>query len=273
MDTMKLTEFIVGVGRPVAYYPKLRIITGSTNATILLCQLLYWIGKERYTGEIFKTSEEITEETGLSYKEQKTARKNLIDNGLLEERYARLEHQIYYKPLLKAIDEKWRMTQQAIPESPDGTFGNDPSGCSLNSNTETTAEITHEIKSEEQASQESDLEIEPVHYFTEKVAEKIVTALTGWATIPSSNYHEIVRLLEAIYNRNDRDFDRTVADIKKYQASWETRRTKEGNFYRKANLLGYLEWCLTNELPPVAGEVREMTPEQRMADLVRRTSA
>ena len=70
---MKLTDFLSGVGRPVAYYPSLRRITGSTNATIFLCQLIYWKGKEADpNGWLYKESDEIEVETGLSYGEQKT---------------------------------------------------------------------------------------------------------------------------------------------------------------------------------------------------------
>jgi hypothetical protein len=43
---MKLTDFLQDVGRPVAFYPSLRRITGSTTATLFLCQLIYWKGKE-----------------------------------------------------------------------------------------------------------------------------------------------------------------------------------------------------------------------------------
>ena len=74
---MKLSQFLTDVGRPVAYHPKLKKITGSTTATILLCQFIYWRGKEsNKDGWLYKDSDEIEEETGLTYNEQKTARKN-----------------------------------------------------------------------------------------------------------------------------------------------------------------------------------------------------
>ena len=60
---MKLTDFLQDVGRPVAYYPSMRKITGSTNATILLCQLIYWCGKQRDpNGWIYKSVDEVEEE-------------------------------------------------------------------------------------------------------------------------------------------------------------------------------------------------------------------
>ena len=140
---MKLTDFLQDVGRPVAYYPKLRKITGSATATILLCQFIYWRGKEKdEDGWLYKTSDEIEKETGLSYKEQKTARKKLVEAGLMEEHYARLDHVLRFKLNLDAINEKWGKDESDNGEQPIGTFGNDPKGCSLISTTETTTENT-----------------------------------------------------------------------------------------------------------------------------------
>lgn len=138
---MKLTEFLQDVGRPIAYFPKLKRLTGSTTATILLCQFIYWIGKEAdKDGWLYKTSEEIEEETGLTYNEQKTARKALVEAGLLEEYYARLEHQLRFRVCLDKINEKWGNEQPQNGECDDSTFGNDESPRSLNSITEITTE-------------------------------------------------------------------------------------------------------------------------------------
>lgn len=139
---MKLTDFLQDVGRPVAYYPSLRKITGSTNATILLCQFIYWRGKESDpNGWLYKTAEDIEQETGLSYGEQKTARRDLIAAGLLEEHYARLDHQMRFRLLLEAINEKWGTIETSIPESGKPQFGNDANPLSLNES-ENTAENT-----------------------------------------------------------------------------------------------------------------------------------
>lgn len=105
---MKLSEVLLEIGRPIAYYPKLRPVTGSTNATIFFCQFMYWAGKgSDPDGWIYKTSDEITDETGLSYEEQKTARKHLKEKFLMEEKYHRIEHQMYFRPNLKQLDEVW----------------------------------------------------------------------------------------------------------------------------------------------------------------------
>lgn len=138
---MKLTDFLEDIGRPIAYYPSMRKITGSTNATVLLCQLIYWRGKQADPeGWLLKTSEEIEGETGLSYDEQKTARKQLKDAGFLEEHYARLDHQMKYRLDLEAINEAWAPWQSPAPEHGNATMGKAVPPYSLNSNTENTTE-------------------------------------------------------------------------------------------------------------------------------------
>jgi hypothetical protein len=142
---MKLTEFLQGVGRPVAYYPSLRKLTGSTTATILLCQLFYWTGKEASgDGWIYKSSDELAEETGLSYDEQVTARKNLVERELIEEDYKRLEHKMYFRVCTETINTVWE-----IPETGNAKMGKAESRLSLNGTTENTTEnTTQEIKPE-----------------------------------------------------------------------------------------------------------------------------
>ncbi|MFC2064161.1 DnaD domain-containing protein [Chloroflexota bacterium] len=142
---MKLSEYLTDVGRPIAYHPKLKSITGSTNATIFFCQFFYWTGKEKSgDGWIYKSSVEIEEETGLSYNEQTTARKKLIDRGLLEEKYKRLEHQMYFKIDLERLDELWGYEKGQIHDSDNSHFGKSKISCSLISNTENTAKNTTE---------------------------------------------------------------------------------------------------------------------------------
>jgi hypothetical protein len=140
---MKLTDFIQGVGQPVAYYPKLRKITGGVTASILLCQFIYWRGKERdQDGWLYKTSSEIEDETGLTYNEQKTARTLLKDAGLIEEHYARLDHKIRFRVNLEAVNEEWRKTETVAPESDNSTMVNDTKSPSLNELKNTTENTT-----------------------------------------------------------------------------------------------------------------------------------
>lgn len=141
---MKLSDFLSDIGRPISYYPGLRQITGSTTATIFLCQLFYWTGKEQSgDGWIYKTSEELEEETGLSYDEQKTARAKLVERDLIEENYARLEHKMYFRVKTDILNALWEIPEHGNAKmgnvaTPDSSNVATPS--SLNSNTETTIE-------------------------------------------------------------------------------------------------------------------------------------
>ena len=75
--------------RPIAYNPGLAIIFGSTNAGILMSQLLYWHEKgKRPDGWIFKTIEEMYQETGLTRDQQDTAIRLCKKLGVLETKLA-----------------------------------------------------------------------------------------------------------------------------------------------------------------------------------------
>ena len=96
---------IKGIGNPVAYFPKLGIYLDSVTAGVFLCQMIYWHDKTENELGVYKTSDEIKEETGLSYREQVTARKKLVSLGLIEETNKRLEHKIYFKFMPDVFDE------------------------------------------------------------------------------------------------------------------------------------------------------------------------
>lgn len=133
-------------GNPVAYYPGLVKHLGSVNAVLLFCQFFYWTGKEQSDLGIYKSVEEIERETGLSYREQATARKQLISKGVLIETPKRLEHRIYYRIDADRLDEIMEpancetcnspTAQSAVRESTKAQF--DPT----ENTTETTSEIT-----------------------------------------------------------------------------------------------------------------------------------
>jgi len=111
---MKLTNYIIDLGRVVAVYPGLRKVTGSTTATILLCQFLYWLDKTS-DGWIYKDSYDLEEETGLSIYEQQTARKILVDKGILSEEYKRLDHKIAFRINQEVLNTMWE--QESRTES------------------------------------------------------------------------------------------------------------------------------------------------------------
>ena len=103
---MRLTDFLIDIGRPVAYYPRLSHITGGVKETLFLCQLLYWNGKQANKNSwIYKTQKEMLEETGLSRYEQETARRNLREKGFIKEARKGVPAKMHYKIDLDAINK------------------------------------------------------------------------------------------------------------------------------------------------------------------------
>src|SRR4051794_20263400 len=71
---------------PVAYHATIGKALQSATAGVFLCQLLYWQPRGHDPdGWIWKTREEIYEETALTRYEQEGARKLLTAKGVLEE--------------------------------------------------------------------------------------------------------------------------------------------------------------------------------------------
>ena len=101
---MRASDFLRYTGRPIAYHPRLAKPLGSVNAAILFGQLVYWHDKTNNPLGVYKTALEIEEETGLSVKEQETARKKLKERGILIETLKRLEHRLFFKIDFDAYD-------------------------------------------------------------------------------------------------------------------------------------------------------------------------
>lgn len=96
------------LGRPVAFYPELKKLTGSTTATILLCQLLYWTPRTKHDDKwIYKTNYDIEEETGLTYNEQKTAKKLLSELGIIEYEVKRWDRTTRYRVEEETLNFLW----------------------------------------------------------------------------------------------------------------------------------------------------------------------
>jgi len=73
--------------RPIAYNPIIAKTFGSVKLGILWSQMYYWSERTNdKDGWIYKTQSEVFEETGLSRKEQETARKIGKKLGVLESR-------------------------------------------------------------------------------------------------------------------------------------------------------------------------------------------
>jgi hypothetical protein len=124
----KPSPFYQAPGHPIAYFPSLVPVAGSVKATVLLCQLIYWTPRAKdATGWIYKSQLELMAETGLSHKEQRQARAELKRRRLLEERYDRLNHQLWFRVNVQAYNEAILLISDQMPK---GHFGKSPKGTS-----------------------------------------------------------------------------------------------------------------------------------------------
>jgi hypothetical protein len=162
---MRLEDMFTGIGRANAYYPSLTKVTKSTKATLFLSQLCYWEGKQQDKKNrwIYKSAEEIEEETGLTRREQEGARRILKELGILEEMYARTPRTLHYRINFEVLEQLWNkyqeeeaMHQNAQLISQDGESMHQMSNLhstncrnyirpNVETNTEITTEITQEI--------------------------------------------------------------------------------------------------------------------------------
>lgn len=156
---MRLTDFLIDIGRPVAYYPRLSHITGGVKETLFLCQLLYWNGKQANKNSwIYKTQKEMLEETGLSRYEQETARRNLREKGFIKETRKGIPAKMHYKIDLDAINKAWedfikKETSNNDDVAQTSMGGNHKLECGNATNTndetqQTITENTHRLQTE-----------------------------------------------------------------------------------------------------------------------------
>lgn len=83
--------------RPIAYHRAFIPLGGVTGA-VMLSQAYYWSSRTKDSdGWFYKTADEWKEETGLSIKEQATARKRLRDCGVLEEVKKGVPCKVHYR--------------------------------------------------------------------------------------------------------------------------------------------------------------------------------
>ena len=106
-----ISEFLKGA---VAYKPIVAKVVGSVKLGILLSQLLYWKDKGRDPdGWIYKSRDEIFDETALSRKEQETARALGEKLGVLESKRMGDKGVMHYRineEKLHELIEKWAET-------------------------------------------------------------------------------------------------------------------------------------------------------------------
>ena len=114
------TEFLQTLGPGSVYYPSLAKLFHSVNAAIFVAQLIYWTPRAHDPdGWVYKSVEEWTDETALSYREQRQVRKHLVRLRVLEEHYDRESHRLYFRINAKILNDLTEVWFGAYP--PGGT--------------------------------------------------------------------------------------------------------------------------------------------------------
>ena len=152
---MSAVETLKLIGRPNAYYPKLAKLLGGVNPAVLFSQLFYWQDKATSDLGVYKTRDELEEETGLSHNEQRTAIRKLQEKGVLIVTEKRLGHKTFYKidngkvneilaKFAESINQSSRSKESNSPELDNVVFGATIKSSSLyqENTTKTTTETT-----------------------------------------------------------------------------------------------------------------------------------
>ena len=90
-------------GRAIAHFPTLGKIYGS-NSALLLSILCFWDGKGVDPEWVYKTANEIYDETGLTEEEQRSARARLVTSGAIKEDRRGIHRKMWFQVQWDAIE-------------------------------------------------------------------------------------------------------------------------------------------------------------------------
>jgi len=101
--------------RPIAYHVVLAQAVGSVNAGVFLSQLLYWTPRAHdKDGWIYKTQDDIYQETALTRREQESSRRRLTQAKVLQEKKAGVPSRLFFR-----VDMD-KLTELLMGEAEDG---------------------------------------------------------------------------------------------------------------------------------------------------------
>ena len=133
--------------RPIAYQPIFVKLGAGVTGAVMLSQAVYWSKRTNNDGWFYKTQEDWELETGLTRREQETARKKLKALGILEEKKQGVPCKVFYKINAQALSQHVQIIQSSMAESAKLECTKAPSSVGENSQTitENTTETTTEI--------------------------------------------------------------------------------------------------------------------------------
>ena len=94
------------LGSPIAYYAVFAKALGCVEAGVFTSQMFYWYGKGHDPeGWIYKTQDDIANETGLTRRNQEMARRKMREAGVLEEDKRGVPAKLYYRLNMERLVE------------------------------------------------------------------------------------------------------------------------------------------------------------------------
>ncbi len=134
--------------RPIAFHRIFARIGGGVTAGLMLSQAWYWTPRAKNAEKWFYKSQlEWEEETGLTRREQETARRNLKERGLIEEKLAGVPATLHFRVNVEKFFEALCPEQQSsLAETCKLDCTEQPS--KFGGNVETTSETSSETSSE-----------------------------------------------------------------------------------------------------------------------------
>ncbi len=139
--------------RPIAFYRVFVTVSGSVNAALMLSQAIYWSRRTSHADKWFyKNREEWEDETGLSRSEQETARRKLVELGVLFEKRQGMPAQLWFRVDLHALSEILKKVAPRLQASHLPVGGNPANKLAGKSPTASCTESTTENTTTEGAS-------------------------------------------------------------------------------------------------------------------------
>jgi hypothetical protein len=142
METQRVWEAIKRMSeRQIAFQRAFVELTGSVASALFLSQACFW-AKTKDWGRFWKTQEEWERETGLSRREQESARKALRKLGVLEEKLEGIPPRLYYQVKIEVLADL------LVPETPSQYGGKRQIEMAENAKLYKEAEMSSEMSSE-----------------------------------------------------------------------------------------------------------------------------
>ena len=134
--------------RPIAFHRIFARIGGGVTAGLMLSQAWYWTPRAKKAEKWFyKSQAEWEEETGLTRREQETARRNLKERGLIEEKLAGVPATLHFRVNVeKLFDALCPEQQSSLAETCKLDCTEQPS--KFGGNVQTISETSSETSSE-----------------------------------------------------------------------------------------------------------------------------